>query len=258
MAEDEADLEDLIASEPKTRKVRKPQHPSPPQNEKCRSRIDQLAIPSRRLILALYQNHSDHLPKEKVEKIKALLQELYAMTPEETQTYFQHLKKQELEANRRKDIKFMLKKLVRRKKRAKQTKKAYNLINHLLVQSMEYALKHPVPPLVSVRLRNLSNIVLEQISDMMNVKVPDREQPDPLGYFLIQVADWTAIAIEHLYYGVQLKKNQELQKLAAEAKAREQLNKEKIEPPGGQSEDEHETGGSEAVLSEALLVSEME
>lgn len=254
MAEDEADLEDLRSNERRPQKAQK----SSPQNQKCRSRIDELAIPSRRLILALYQSHAEHLPKEKVEKIKALLQELYAMTPEEAQTYFQHLKKQETEANRRKDIKYMLKRLVRRKKKAKQTKRAYSFIKQLLVKSMEYALKHPIPPLVSVRLRNLSNIVLEQISDMKNVKVPDREHPDPLGYFLIQVADWTAIAIEHLYYGVQLKKNQELQKLAAEAKTREQLNKEKPEPSQAQSEHEQETAGSEAVLSEALLVSEME
>lgn len=230
-------------------------------NPKCRSRIDQLAVPNRRLILALYQNHADHLPKEKVEKIKALLQELYAMTPEETEKYFEHLRQQAEESGRRKDIKYMLKKLVRKKKKAKQVKKAYTFVNRLLVKGMRFALNHPIPPLVSVRLRNLSNIVLEQISNLIWVNVPNREDTDELGKLLIQVADWMAIAIEHLYYGVQLKKNKEMERIEEEAKAREKERKEKpkveevVVEPDVEGEEEE---GSEAVLSEPLLLSEME
>lgn len=229
------------------------------QNPKCRSRIDQLAIPNRRLILALYQNHADHLPKDKVEKIKTLLQELYAMTPEETEKYFEHLRKQAEESGRRKDIKYMLNKLVRKKKKAKQVKKAYAFVNRLLVKGMRFALNHPIPPLVSVRLRNLSNIVLEQISNLIWVNVPNREDSDGLGRLLIQVADWMAIAIEHLYYGVQLKKNKEMERIEEEARAREKERKDKpiVEEVVLETDGEDEEG-SEAILSEPLLFSEME
>lgn len=241
-------------SRPKSIKTQKEPNP------KCRSRIDQLAIPNRRLILALYQNHADHLPKEKVEKIKALLQELYAMTPEETEKYFEHLRQQAEESGRRKDIKYMLKKLVRKKKKAKQVKEAYAFVNGLLVKGMRFALTHPIPPLVSVRLRNLSNIVLEQISNLIWVNVPNRDNADELGRLLIQVADWMAIAIEHLYYGVQLKKNKEMERIEEEARAREKERKEKpkVEEVVVETDGEGEGEDEEAVLSEALLLSEME
>ncbi|KAL1501185.1 hypothetical protein ABEB36_006563 [Hypothenemus hampei] len=229
--------------------------------QKCRSRIDQLAIPSRRLILALYQEHSEHLPKEKVEKLKVLLQELYAMTPEETEKYFEYLRQQSDEVAKRKNMKFLLRKLLKRKKRTKQVTRAYAFVKKLLIDGMTYATKHPLPPFVSVRLRNLSNIILEQICDLKNVKIPIRDNPDSVGHFLIQVADWMAIAVEQLYYVVQLKKNEELD--AIENKTRENTKKldEQKDGKDGEEKGQWQTGEDDeeaAILSEALLVSEME
>ncbi|CAG9764414.1 unnamed protein product [Ceutorhynchus assimilis] len=226
--------------------------------EKCHSRIDELATPSRRLILALYQEHAAHLPKDKVEKVKEMLQELYAMTPDETEKYFEHLRNKAQEVEQRKDIKYMLKKLVKRRKKAKQIAEAYKFIRKLLIEGIEYASKHPIPPLVSVRLRNLSNIILEQICDLRNTNIPNREDPTQAGLFFIQVADWMAISIEHLYYGVQLKKNRELEKIENEAKAREKEKAKSDEIEKEKIISEADNEGADVVISEPVTVSEIE
>ncbi|XP_060533537.1 uncharacterized protein LOC132706294 [Cylas formicarius] len=187
----------------------------------CRPRIDYLALPNRRLILALYKDHAHHLPREKLENVEQLLQELYAMTPEETERYFAHLRRQSEENAKRKNLKAMLKKVVRKRKTERQRHQAYELLRELLVKGMEHALRHPVPPLVSVRLRHLSDMILEQLSDLRNVEVPSRHNPDNVGAFLIAVSDWMAVAIERIYYGVQLKKNQELEQIEDEFRARQ-------------------------------------
>lgn len=81
---------------------------------------------------------------------------------------------------------------------------------------MMFAISHPIPPLVSVRLRNLSDIILEQICDLRNVTKPDRGDQDKQSRFLIAVADWMAVGIEQVYYDVQKKKNEELDKIEKE------------------------------------------
>ncbi|XP_030766615.1 uncharacterized protein LOC115890505 [Sitophilus oryzae] len=244
MAEDDEFNNDLDDDyQPRSRK-KKSRSNEPNPNKKCRPRIDQLAIPSRRLILALYQDHGYHLPREKVEKIKILLQELYAMTPEETERYFAHIKKKSADVSRRKDIKFMLKKLVKRKKKEQQHKQAYELLYRLFVSGMEFAVKTPVPPLVSVRLRNLSNIILEQICNLRNVDIPAREDSDQFGSFLIKVADWMAIVIEHLYYGIHLKKNAELQIIENEHK-KKKLDEAASEHKTEETKDDNEDNEAE-------------
>ncbi|KAF7277983.1 hypothetical protein GWI33_008980 [Rhynchophorus ferrugineus] len=270
MAEDDNfnnDLEDDEVQSPGRSKPRQrptKQRKQEKKNKYCRPRIDQLAIPNRRLILALYQDHASHLPREKANKIKMLLQELYAMSPEETEKYFAYIKGKVDEMSKRKDIKFMLKKLDKKRKRKKQYKQAYELLKTLFIKGMEFALKTPVPPLISVRLRNLSNIILEQICDLKNVKVPNRDDADRTGAFLIKVADWMAIAIEHLYYGIHLKKNQELEKIEKEHIIKEvdkasepgkETEVEKLKEPGYQTDNETD---EEAVFSQPLLMSEME
>ncbi|CAH1978995.1 unnamed protein product [Acanthoscelides obtectus] len=180
---------------------------------KCRTRIDVLATPNRRLILALYQNHAHHFPKERVEKLKEMLQQLYAMTPEETERYFAEMEAVTARIMLRKRIKDMMRKRLRNLKKREQQAKAMMFIQKLIKKGMLFAFNHPVPPLVSIRLRNLSDIVLEQICDLRNTDIPDREDPDQIGLFLIAVSDWIAIFIEHVYYIVQLKKNRELEEI---------------------------------------------
>ncbi|KAG5882207.1 hypothetical protein JTB14_024719 [Gonioctena quinquepunctata] len=185
----------------------------------CRPRIDQLATPNRRLILNLYQDYANLFPKDKVERIKQKLQELYAMTPEETERYFEELRAKERKAEDRDRLKRMLRKLYLRAKSRKQEEKAYRFIEKLLREGMRTASENPVPPLVSVRLRNLSDIILEQLCDLRNIDIPSRENPDKSGAFMIAVADWMAVAIEQIYYMVQLKKNKELEEIEKQKKS---------------------------------------
>ncbi|VEN59762.1 unnamed protein product [Callosobruchus maculatus] len=180
---------------------------------KCRTRIDVLATPNRRLILALYQNHAYHFPKEKVEKIKDNLQQLYAMTPEETERYFAELEAIATRMMIRRRMKDLMRKRLHKLKKQEQQRKAMAFVRKLIKKGMLFAFNHPVPPLVSIRLRNLSDIVLEQICDLRNTDIPVREDPDQIGLFLIAVSDWIAIFIEHVYYMVQLRKNKELEEL---------------------------------------------
>lgn len=218
---DEDAVKEKINDEDRKRQTRRRSN-SPP----CRTRVDVLSTPNRRLILDLYQKHAYHLSKEKVEKIKELLQELYAMTPEETQRYFKELELENARKRRRKRIKEMLRKQYLKQRRQHDTAKAYRTFTNILRKGIKFAISHAIPPIVSVRLRNLSDIVLEQICDLRNIKKPNRESPDREGRFLIAVADWIAVGIEQVYYDVQVKKNEELFKLEEEKEKMENVKNE--------------------------------
>ncbi|XP_072389964.1 uncharacterized protein [Diabrotica undecimpunctata] len=179
----------------------------------CRTRIDTLSSPGKRAILELYQKHAYHFPRERVELIKQRLQELYAMTPEETERYFEEMRQQLQTKLMRDKLKKALKKKYMKEKRREKQAAAYCFVEQLFRSAMNFAVKNPVPPLVSIRLRHLSDIILEQLCDLRNISRPSRDEPDQQGTFMIAVADWFAIAVEHVYYLVQLKKNQELEEI---------------------------------------------
>ncbi|XP_044255057.1 uncharacterized protein LOC123005396 [Tribolium madens] len=186
-----------------------PPPPQPPKNKTwCNTRIDELSTPNKRIFLALWNEHAYHLPKEKVKNLKELLQQLYAMSPEETAKYFAELRAEAKAAAMRKKLKQKLRKYLQEKHHQKQRQKAYKLFKRLLKCGISYAVANPVPPLVSIRLRYLSDIILEQLCVLRKVNIPSRENPDKLGNFLISVADWMAIAVERLYYAAQLSINE--------------------------------------------------
>lgn len=82
---------------------------------------------------------------------------------------------------------------------------------------------------MSVRLRNLSNIILEQICELLEIDIPKRGDVETKQeLFLVDLADWIAIAVEQIYYDVQLRKNEELEKIEQE---KEELEKRKKESP---------------------------
>lgn len=112
---------------------------------------------------------------------------------------------------------------------------------------MMYAFENKVPPMVSVRLRNLSDIILEQLCDLLDIEIPRRDDAETKQeLFLIDLADWYAIAIEQIYYEVQLKKNEELEKIEKE---REDLERAKKEFPDSPQETAT-TGGDLDLLGE--------
>lgn len=209
---DKQDDEETVKEKIKTA-VRRRHERQRENSPSCRTRIDVLSTPNRRLILDLYQRHAYHLSREKVVKIKELLQELYAMTPEETKKYFLELELENSKKKRRKRLKELLKRQFLKQKREQGTEKAYTIFANILRKGMIYAISHSVPPLVSVRIRNLSDIVLDQLCDLRNVRKPNREDPEKEGRLLIAVADWMAVAMEKVYYNVQLTKNEELERL---------------------------------------------
>lgn len=48
----------------------------------CKSRIDELAVPAKRLMLNLWQDHAQHFEAERKRNVLRTVQELYSMTPE--------------------------------------------------------------------------------------------------------------------------------------------------------------------------------
>lgn len=48
----------------------------------CKSRIDELAVPAKRLMLNLWQDHAYHFETERKRHVLRTVQELYSMTPE--------------------------------------------------------------------------------------------------------------------------------------------------------------------------------
>lgn len=126
----------------------------------------------------------------------------------------------------RRRLKQKLRKYLLERHFEKQRCRAYKLFKKLLKCGISYAARNPVPPLVSIRLRYLSDIILEQLCDLRKVGVPNRANTgrklsdlifllninilfiDKLGEFLITVADWMAIAVERLYYAAQISINE--------------------------------------------------
>lgn len=88
MAEDEiVDIEDLEETVEDVEEGVGYPPPRPQEHRKrdaclCNTRIDELSTPPKRIFLALYKEHGHHLPKDKVNHLKELLQQLYAMSPE--------------------------------------------------------------------------------------------------------------------------------------------------------------------------------
>jgi hypothetical protein len=77
----------------------------------------------------------------------------------------------------RKKLKEKLRKYLLEKHHQRQRERAYKLFKRLLKCGISYAAENPVPPLVSIRLRYLSDIILEQLSDLRKVEMPNRSNP---------------------------------------------------------------------------------
>lgn len=77
----------------------------------------------------------------------------------------------------RKKMKGKLKKLVAKKREREMKLKAYVLFQNIIKVGLMHAATQDIPPLVSVRMRNLSDIILQHLADLRGVKVPERQNP---------------------------------------------------------------------------------
>uniref|UniRef100_A0A1Y1N9C0 Uncharacterized protein n=2 Tax=Photinus pyralis TaxID=7054 RepID=A0A1Y1N9C0_PHOPY len=198
--------------------------PAEEKKQPCNARIDELAKPNKRLLLDLWQNHAYHFPEERKEAIRLLLQEMFAMTPEETQKYFEEISEiiKTLAAREK-----MKKKLVRKyhmKVREVERRRALNKFRKIFIQLLTYASKNPVPPLVSPRLRSMSDLILFQICDLRGIVLPERSDNDKQAQFLCNIADWVSIAIEYIYYEIHVQKNRELEIIEEQVDAEKNLD----------------------------------
>ncbi|KAK4886329.1 hypothetical protein RN001_002600 [Aquatica leii] len=188
----------------------------------CNARLDELAKPNKRLILDLWQNYSYLFTDDRKETIRLLVQEMYAMTPEETQRYFDEIsavvkKLKAREKMRKRSLKRYLAKLNRIER-----KRALNKFQKIFIQALTYASKNPVPPLVSPRLRNMSDLILDQLCDIRGVCTPERTDNDRQAQFFCNIADWISIAIEYVYYEIHVQKNMEFDIIEANLKGEQE------------------------------------
>lgn len=178
---------------------------------KTTTRFDELSTPPRRILLDTYQHHAHLFPKERLEKMQQILQESYAMTPEETEKYFEQVKTEENEIAKHKVEKMILKRLFKQQQRLKQERKAYRVAGKRLRQVMMPLSDKTIPPLASARMKHLTDIILQQICSIRNIDASDIDSlPNQLGSFLVSLANWTAVVVEQVYYTAELKKNEEL------------------------------------------------
>lgn len=103
--------------------------------------------------------------------------------------------------------------------------RAYRKFGKILQKGMVYAYKHPVPTLVSPRLRNMANVILEQICDLRGLEIPERSDTNKQSQFLITISDWLAVAIEHIYYEIQVKKNKEFDLIEEQIRAQQEAER---------------------------------
>ncbi|KAK5643540.1 hypothetical protein RI129_007385 [Pyrocoelia pectoralis] len=193
----------------------------------CNARIEELAKPNKRLLLDLWQNYAHHFNEEKKEAIRLLLQEMFAMTPEETQKYFEEISEIMKRLAAREKLKKKLARKYHKKLREMERKRALSKFRSIFVRLLTYASKNPVPPLVSPRLRNMSDLILYQLCDLRGIIVPDRSDNDKQAQFLCNTADWISIAIEYIYYEIHVQKNKELEKIEDQIIAEKMLDKAK-------------------------------
>ncbi|KAF5282143.1 hypothetical protein FQR65_LT02840 [Abscondita terminalis] len=184
----------------------------------CNARLDFLARPKKERVLYLWENYIYLFPDERKESIKYMLQEMYSMTPEQTQKYFDEISAIVKKMKDKEKIKKRLYKKYMSKLRRVERRRALYKFKKIFMKVLTLASKNPVPPLISPRLKIMSDLILEQLCDIRGVCKPDRTNTDRQAQFFLNISDWVAIAIEYVYYEVNVIKNMEFEQIEAELK----------------------------------------
>nr|XP_022913276.1 uncharacterized protein LOC111424086 [Onthophagus taurus] len=178
-----------------------------PPKPKCNMRLEELSRPKKWLMLGVWKEYHSVWDADRMQRFKLKVQEEFSMTPEETETYFNQLRKH---VHKMRSKKAMEKQLKREKALAKQ--EAYKLFKKRLTRGLRYAFEHQPPAVVSPMLRDLSDSILEILANIHKVNMPKRDSNDKNSIFLICIADWAAKLVSNIYYQVQAyEKTAELQ-----------------------------------------------
>lgn len=88
--------------------------------------------------------------------------------------YFQRKKKEGKALLRQRKAKKKQMEACRKKAEREDRDRAYLVFFQFLIMGFWYARAHEVPPLVTARLRRLSDTILRQICQLRNMEVPER------------------------------------------------------------------------------------
>lgn len=94
----------------------------------------------------------------------------------QAEAYFAQQQKQLKRKEKEAKMKKKLMKMKKEEMEIHERQRAYRLFEKYLVKSFKYACAHTPPPLVTERVRQLSDIILEHLCDMCNADVPDRSE----------------------------------------------------------------------------------
>ncbi|XP_044730420.1 uncharacterized protein LOC123293605 isoform X2 [Chrysoperla carnea] len=196
--DDSDDYEDFPCPNDYQRTTRQPEYGRGTGN-----RIDEMSRPTKRRLLALYEQYGRSLSPNRLRNVKQMLEEMFCMTPEQTEKYFQELREEA--ENRKRLRKLRRKEHLRYKKQKSRERKAKVRLKVICIlrDCMIKAYNTPMQILMSERLRQVSNVCLAQLCDILCRKIPDRDSQDRVSRLLIAFADWMAYWIEAIAYDLE-------------------------------------------------------
>lgn len=178
-----------------------------PEKE-CNSRLDELAKPKRWLLLGTWREHGWLFEPKRMKWVKEKVQELFSMTPEETEQYFNSIRTKK---SKRVDVKALRRRMHLEKMKA--VKEAYTIMYRLIKKALKYAYKRAPPLLVTPILRIISDNVMEILCGLHRISIPKRNDCENLPQFLFAVADWTAIFVSNIYYEIEVEERNDIENI---------------------------------------------
>lgn len=170
----------------------------------CNVRIHELAQPKRWFLLYTYKNYRQLFESERAQAIKEKVQELFGMTPEEAELYFNKIRQKR---PNKCDVRLLRQRIYRERKAGR--KEAYCIFNLVIKKAMRYAYRHSPPLLVTPMLRMVSDHMLGLLADLHGIDVPKRSNCDNISTFLISIADWCALFVSNIYYELEVEDRKE-------------------------------------------------
>lgn len=175
----------------------------------CNCRIDELARPKRWIILNTWKEHGTHFDPERSQALRERVQEEFYMTPEETAAYLAQVRQHQQKSRHNDRVR-----KAEQRKEAKAARRAADMfIQKRIKRGLIYAYQNPPPILMSPMLRSISDRVLEELCGLHDVPIPKRGDSDKHSRYLLSAADWTAILTANIYYEVNVKEKEDIDRM---------------------------------------------